>query len=138
MNYENIPKQLFDLIAEKKYENLSSDEKQMVENHLTQEEYNEIHNDIRDFRILDNQLKIVRPVLKSKSSKPSLLYRIINYKVPVYIVASCMALLFFVYFLFSESQDSNQQTPHKDSHHISKDGVPIHQDNYPGDLVFEL
>jgi len=138
MNYENIPKQLFDLISDKKYEHLTMDEREMIDRYVTEKEYSEIYDALNDFRTIDSQLDISIPTMKSKGKQSSLLYRIVNYRVPVYMIASSVALLFCAYFLLSLDRTNNEISPESNSLQSSKEGVPIHQDNYPGDLVFEM
>ena len=138
MNIDNIPNEIFDLISEKKYEDLNTMEKETISLYLTQEEYIDAYSAIRDFQNEDAQLPIDKPGLMFKNEQPSTLYRVIHYKVPVYMIASSLVLFLCAYFLISQRSTKNEYTQENNATSELNEGVPIDQDNYPDDLVFEL
>ncbi|MEM9545459.1 MAG: hypothetical protein AAGA77_05775 [Bacteroidota bacterium] len=138
MNFDNIPSALFDLISEKKYEELSKKERKIVHSYFTPEEYDDAFSSLNDFRIENSRLKVEKPGLPLNQKQPALIYRIIHYKIPVYMIASFVMLLFCAYFLISQASTKEEFTQEKGSTVKSNEGIPIHQENYPDDLVFEL
>lgn len=137
MKKENIPSEIFDLLASKDYESLSGEERNLVNSIMTSEEYKNLKNIVSDFLKTDEEIKIKhRPFLFS-TKRNSLLSKILNYPIPAYQVAASMMVLVGL-FLLMKPPSNNQDATSVHSLEIDTTGISVADDVYPEDLVFKL
>lgn len=137
MKKENIPSEIFDLLASKDYESLLGEERNLVNSIMTSEEYKNLKNIVSDFLKTDEEIKIEhRPFLFS-TKRNSLLSKILNYPIPAYQVAASMMVLVGL-FLLMKPPSNNQDATSVQSLEIDTTGISVADDVYPEDLVFKL
>lgn len=137
MKKYGIPSEIFDLLASKDYKSLSKEEKNLVDNSLTQEEYDDMKNTVSDFLEIDEEIKIGPRPFSFSDKRKSSLSRLLNYPIPAYQVAASMLVLFGLFFAAKPVLD-NQGTASTKNQEIDTMGISISEDVYPEALVFEL
>lgn len=137
MKKENIPTELFDLLASKTYESLSNEEKNLVNSMMTSEEYKNLKDMVSDFQELDKDIFIQEDSFAVPVTKKSFLSRMLNYPIPAYQVAASLMVLIGLFFLMKPSLN-NQDGPSMDSLVIDTTGISVAKDVYPDSLIFKL
>jgi len=133
-NLENLPEEIFDLLAQKKFAELSESEKQKVLMHLSQEEFENFNSIVADFQSLDSFSNT--QTVGQDSREPSMLQKILNYPIPLYQVAAAFLILGFASFLFfTKSNSTSEETPIAIE---QTKGKSLEQDNYPDELVLNF
>ena len=142
-NMENLPEAIFDLLASKAYQELNRDERSAVLEHFSAEEYDQYREVVGDFQSLDRSMIVSPGEQIASAEKPSLLRRILTYKLPVYQVAAA-----FLLFVFSTTTISNTKynrgSNHADNPVVKVDaegtnaGTSLANDDYPEALVINF
>lgn len=133
--FEQLPEVIFDLLAAKSYEQLSHQERVIVDKTLSAQEYDELHQLLLDFHQADEQLQPAPDTHAFPPPSRSRLTKLLHYPIPVYQVAA--GVLFLIgSFLFLRI--SSPQTSVEDYPTYVRTGTAIIQDSYPDSLVFEL
>ena len=133
MKNENIPSELFDLIAYKSFEELTSKERSMVEEWLTAEEYSDYRSIVTTIQQTDSESDYQLSE-KSWTKQSALNLRsLANRPIPAYQVAAMVLLVFGLSFLLpSPSAAEKEESVLVEN----TEGTPISKDSYPEDLVF--
>ncbi|MEL6658952.1 MAG: hypothetical protein AAFY48_12100 [Bacteroidota bacterium] len=134
MEAAHLPDELFDLLAEKSYSELSSEEQSLVDPYLTAKEYDEMHSLIGEVKLADQQMLTI-----SKKPQPlpqkSWIHRVLHYPIPMYQAAAVIALLMGGYWLWAPAlpgSGNDATLPYV------RTGTSIEWDSYPDSLVFQL
>lgn len=164
---ENIPEELFDLLASKSFEQLSDSEKLMVEGHLNPAEYEEYRQLITDFQEIDESIKVVPSDKRFTRTSESAFRKLMTYRIPVYQAAAVLLLAgFFTYGYFGtdrlgrvgdqtfDTVGTSKETILKikdkvinkpgpdveDAVNIAMDtiGKSLSEEDYPRELIFNL
>ena len=137
MNKENLPNELFDLLAIKRFEDLNDAEKAMVLQHLSSEAYNELQMVVEQFQAADQEeiVELATPPMIS-SKQPFSWRMLLHYPIPAYQVAAAVALLLGISFLFRLAPTTDH-APEKGIQ-VKQNGKPIEKDEYPEALEFRL
>ncbi|PQJ14561.1 hypothetical protein [Aureicoccus marinus] len=133
MKNENIPSELFDLIADKSFEELTSKERPMVEEWLTAEEYSDYRSFVTTIRQTDSERDYQLSERSWTQQSALNLNRLANRPIPAYQVAALVLLVFGLSFLLPTSSSPEKKEPVLVE---NTEGTPISQDSYPEDLVF--
>jgi len=134
MNMENIPSEIFDLLVTKSFEMLSSDEQQIVLQHMSQSDYDESRTAILSFKEVDHQINFDERTLPKQEIKSSPIIRFVNYRIPVYQVAAGLALMAMVTYGVNNYNSGIDDI----SKPRSYSGQSVAYGNYPDSLVFNL
>ena len=133
MKEENIPAELFDLIADKSFDELSSKERALVEEWLTAEEYSDYRSLVHTIQQADTENDYQLSEMSWTQQSAFNLRKLANRPVPAYQVAAMVLLVFGLSFLLpSSSASETEETVLVEN----TEGTPISQDSYPEDLVF--
>ncbi|MBQ4819080.1 hypothetical protein [Aquimarina sp. MMG016] len=137
MDKENIPEEIFELLALKDYEQLSVEERQIVEESIGADLYKDFKTTVLEFRQEDNLLepKLEEPDFMIR--KPSFLTRVLHYPIPAYQVAAVFVIIIST-FLWSQNKETKVVSTPNNSKEILQTGTTIDKDYYPEDLVFNL
>ena len=135
MMTNNIPDKLFDLLSQKKYDELSLKEKEQVSHYMTKQDYGDFHASINNLQQVDSEINISIDPFIPTIKEPSTLYKIFHYKIPLYQVAASILIFVCALSMFNMLYDDQ---PIDRRAKTKKTGVPVSQENYPNDLVFEL
>lgn len=137
MDIENLPDELFELIHAKEYEELSVEEKRLVDSSIGYEKYKTYCATIGDFKKVDSLLEksITKPGLPKK--KVPLLTSVLYYRIPVYQVAAAFVILLGSVLLWN-NKPSEGIVRSTNSNEIVESGKTLNKDHYPDDLVFNL
>ncbi|MEL7249891.1 MAG: hypothetical protein AAFO03_15790 [Bacteroidota bacterium] len=134
MEAAHLPEELFDLLTEKSYSELSPEEQSLVDPYLSANEYDEMHSLIADVRLADEQMLSI-----SKKPQPlpqkSWLLRTLHHPVPMYQVAAVIALIIGGYWLWAPALPGSQNDA---TLPYVRTGTSIEWDSYPDSLVFQL
>jgi hypothetical protein len=133
MKEENIPSDVFDLIAQKPYEQLSEEEQLKITPWMTPEEYTDYHQVVGLIQESENQSDYSLQEQSWPDRQVTGFKRLAMRPVPAYQVAALALLVFALSFLFQPA--SNKATEVKPLV-TNTEGTPISQDSYPEDLVF--
>lgn len=131
MKLDNIPEELFDIIANHQYDDLSSDDNALIKQYLNKEEYEEIHQFLISFSEADDSLENAVTMERQIPKKP-MWRKIVNYRMPLYKVAALYLLLAGAYFLYQQNTEMIPEQKGMDKK------VSIDEGIYPEDLIFEL
>lgn len=137
MDIENLPEELFEFIGSKEYEELSFDEKRLVDATIGSEDYKAYKDVIGSFKKADGLLErsIAEPGLPLRKS--SVLTNVIYYRIPLYQVAAAFAILFGSLLLWKNNPSEGIAQPNN-SNTVVESGKTLNKDHYPDDLVFNL
>lgn len=146
-----LPGDILDLIAYKKYEELSPIEKQLVDQHLSPEAYNEYAQVVTDFQELDDSLPAPQVSNRLPEAKPSLVRQLFTYRIPAYQAVAATVIALFLFYLGTANPSivEGAVVSHTDSTiapnaggpvgiETRTVGTPLSEDNYPEELVFNL
>ncbi len=148
-NLENLPEELFDLLAEKPFSALSETEKKRVNTYLHEAEYEEYRALVLGFKQLEGAKPDAPPKLEFAPKKTPLLRRLLTYRVPVYQAATVLLLLMAGWYGFSDS-NRNQLVDEAREEVVGKQptvladstqhrpGTPLADEDYPEGLVFNF
>lgn len=134
MHKENIPAEIFDLLAIKSFEQLSVLEKELVEPWLSATEYERSRSSILAFQAADQSWEIEVPPPPFKRSFQSGIRQLLSYPIPAYQVALGFLVVFGLFYILKD-QRNPLEDPSLGTEPIAK-GISIDQDEYPEDLVF--
>jgi len=154
-HYDELPEDILDLLAQKKYEQLSRDEKDLVKNWLSPEAYDEYAAMLLSFREVENSFDTPAPSQALPEHKPTFLRKLVNYKIPAY---QAVAAVFITLLLVNLSTSNKENNKHISQPFFSTNngdtvpvntknaievgeksmGTPLSEDNYPEELVFNL
>ena len=137
MNIEDLPEEVFDLLASKKFNELSVSEQALVSPYLSAEDYDSYHVIVNDFQLLDNSITIDSRKEEISQKQESILRRILTYRIPVYQVAGLFLLLFLSTFAISKMENGNAN-PEATEVQKKKEGKSLANDEYPSELIFNL
>ncbi len=135
MNLSNIPEKIFDLLVSRSFDELNVEEKELVLESFTKEEYHTLHEGVQEFMKAD---KLITPVMANPvgtSDSKRRFGKIANYPVPLYQVAAGILLLLGIYFLMPENRSGNtiDLTVVRDT---IQTGTPLSADRYPDKLIY--
>ena len=133
MKEENIPSDVFDLIAQKPYEQLSEEERLTIKPWMTPEEYTDYHQVVGLIQESENQTDYSLQEQRWPDREISGIKRLALRPVPAYQVAAVALLVFGLSFLFRTAPN---EVPEEKPLVSTSEGTPIGQDSYPEDLVF--
>lgn len=133
MKEENIPAELFDLIADKSFDELSSKERTLVEEWITAVEYTDYRSLVHTIQQADTENDYQLSEMSWTQQSAFNLRKLANRPVPAYQVAAMVLLVFGLSFLLPSSSASETEEPVLVE---NTEGTPISQDSYPEDLVF--
>ena len=133
MKEENIPSEVFDLIAQKPYEQLSEEERLTIKPWMTPEEYTDYHQVVGLIQESESQADYGLKEQRWPDREITGLKRLALRPIPAYQVAAVALLVFGLSFLVRPA--SNEATEEKPIA-TNTEGTPIGQDSYPEDLVF--
>lgn len=92
-NIEDLPEQIFDLLAEKEYAQLNDDQKKQVNDYMNSEEYDQYRLMIQEFQELDSDLFVEDKSWDTiKSEQASLPSKGFFNRVPLYKIAASFIL----------------------------------------------
>lgn len=137
MKKENIPSEIFDLLSSKDYKSLSIDEKNLVDNIMTLEEYKNLKNTVSGFQEIDEKIKIEPRSFSIPEKKVTLFSKIMNYPIPTYQVAASLMVLVGLFFLMKPALN-DQNAVSVDGLTIDTTGISVANDVYPDSLIFKL
>ncbi|MFK7808692.1 MAG: hypothetical protein AB8F74_12885 [Saprospiraceae bacterium] len=166
-NIENIPEELFDLFAQKSFDQLTAVEKLVVEDHMNSAEYEEYRKLVSDFQDIDNSIKVEPSEKRFTRTSESAIRKLLTYRIPVYQAAAVLLLAgFFTFGYFGtdrldraggQSFDSvgtstetirkikekvinKPRTKTDDAMNVAMDtiGKSLSEDDYPRELIFNL
>lgn len=135
MPFDQLPEAIFDLLAAKSYQQLNTTERQMVDEHLSAQAYDDLHQAVQDFQKVDAQ---VTPRSEDQAFPPesrTIMTRLLHYPIPAYQVAAGILLVIGCFFALRHTLP---QAPAEEGYHYVRTGTAINQDSYPDSLVFEL
>lgn len=156
MNEHNeLPEDVLDLLAQKKYHQLNDDEKDLVSNWLSEEGYNEYALILLDFKQMENSMEAPIPTQSIPEQRTPLLRKLMSYSIPAYQAVAAVLVTFFLVNLaqtntqiegsgqnkFTSANDSSaiHANPHQAIDMGTKSiGTPLSEDDYPEELVFNL
>ncbi len=133
---------IFDLLANKTFQELTKDEEQLVLKEMSKEDYDDMQSIIGEFKSVDAALdiKTTIPTFKSKAKKSTKLW---NYRIPSYQVAAMILVAIVLTFGFTKSKEiqspefvSNEQV--KDTSFFPGRSVSLENEDYPENLVISL
>ena len=134
MENNNLPEEIFDLLASKSLEELNIKEKSLVAQHLPLEEYQEMRAAIINFQQLDQAVSPIFVPFKVPKEQPSLWKSIVYFPIPAYVAASIVLLLTLGFLYLCQ-----QNTPStKNTIQVKQKGTSIEEEPYPEDLIFNL
>ncbi len=110
-NLENLPDALFDLLARKKYESLNAAEKRLVDEHISEVEFDQFSKIVQDFQSLDTTMPIEAPGLPAHK-EVSAIKRVLTYKIPLYQVAVIALVLIVSTLAMSRSHSAEGPPAH--------------------------
>lgn len=138
-NKKELPEQIFDWLADKKYADLSAEEKALVDQYLTAEEYDAYAGLITDFQFTDRQLETGLPAPDFEPQPQPLWKKVLTYKIPLYQAAA--AFVIFGVFSMALSSWNGQSTSFQLEERAAVDqdtmGTSLAEDDYPEELVFD-
>ncbi|NME72277.1 hypothetical protein [Flammeovirga aprica] len=131
---ENFEDRLFDLFSQKSFEELTSEEQELVLKNMTEEEYQENYAMIHEFKEVDASITIATTSLATEKGKT------INYfyqSIPVYKAVAGIVLAVLLSFIlqFYVFQNEKKITVKDD---VSPQSTPLTEENYPSSLVVNL
>ncbi len=136
MTPDQLPSAFFDLLATKKYTDLSIQEKELVHQFMDADEYNAMQTVVLNFRTLDQEIEVLPSTIPVQADQPSILTQLLTYPIPAYQVAAGFLLLFgslFVIQFYTQNQEAKSvQTE------VQEKGIPVEEDSYPSELIFNL
>lgn len=135
MNLSNIPEKIFDLLVSRSFDELNVEEKELVLDSFTKEEYQTLYEGVQEFIEAD---KLIAPVLANPAgtlNNKGRFNKLANYPVPLYQVAAGLFLLIGLYFLMPEyrTEANIDLTVVRDT---IQSGIPLSADRYPEKLIF--
>jgi hypothetical protein len=134
MENNNLPEEIFDLLASKSLEELNIKEKALVAQHLPLEEYQEMRAAIANFQQLDQSVSPRFIPFEVPKEEQSLWKSIAYFPIPAYVAAS-IALLMALGFVYL----CRQKTPStKNTIQVKQKGTSIEEEPYPENLIFNL
>lgn len=134
MNFENIPKEYFDLLKEKKYSELNQEEESLVLKWIQKEDYDAYHYLINESILGKRKEDIEIPEfpLIRKQERSSLIHR----RLPLSSVAAMLGIAVFVTavatFHLSERRDLSN------SNFDSYPTLSVEEDEYPMNFIIEM
>ena len=129
---EHIPEVLFDLLAAKPYENLTHDEKVLVDGIMSPADYDAQYAIIRDFRAINDAVEVPPSRGPHQKAGRSPLMRALTYRIPLYQVAAGLAIVVASTIGFTHLR---QPLPTQERTTVAV-GQSLKMDNYPEALVF--
>lgn len=138
MDNQNIPEELLDLMAIKTYQELSKQEKELVDQSIGKDTYDDNYQVIQAFvtedKKLEDKIEIVSSVFEKKKS---ILHQVLYYRIPLYQVAAILVVLIGSVFLWMINTSVTNQIP-GETQEVVQNGKSLSKDHYPDDLVFNL
>ena len=133
--FENMPESIFDLLAEKKYSELTLDEKAQVDAFMNATDYESYRNIIFDFERLDQSSFTQKTELPKEKKRVSVFGKIMKYPIPLYQVAAVFLLLGAIIFI--DLEEEKTEFP-EEVVQVEKAGQSLAEDDYPEELVFNF
>lgn len=132
MNPSELPDHIFDLIQQKPFSALSNTEKEEVLNHVSEDTYAILQETVSLFSEADTWQKAgVKP---AKAPGKGILYRMLNYQIPLYQAAAVLLFLLGAFYL------TNQNDAEAKDNNLSNSmaqNVSLAEGYYPEWLIFE-
>lgn len=137
---KELPAKIFELLGNKEYSELNANEKALVCEYLTADEYAAYAITIQAFKIADEGIKVDATLAGSKNKKPALWKGLLRYKIPFYHAAAACVVVGF--FTFSVARNLYRNAP------VLLDvvptsardtvGKPLDLETYPEQLIFNF
>ena len=135
MSPENLPKEIFTLLEEKPFDELTESEMLFVIEIISKKEYKSYRSTIKEFKNLDHLIEKEAPKFIIPDNINPWYQRVREIRLPIHQVAAGFLLFFMAGYFYSQ----NVMLDVSERNQVNRtEGKSILEDGYPQELVFNF
>lgn len=126
---------IFDLLAEKSFDQLDSNEQEIVLQELSKADYEAYYTTLHEFKAIDNNFESEEtPKLKIEQQTSSWW----QYKIPTYQVAASIALAVALTYAITQKTITYEFVSKSDSKPTLQNSISLEEEVYPENFVIDM